>query len=105
MSAVPKVLELISVKDNLEGESRSELRHEYLDGWVYAMAGASDDHNRIVLNLAAELRTALRGKRCEPFATDMKVRIPPVFAEAFYDPDVLVVCDPISTNRFTPCAP
>ena len=67
---------LISVEDYLQGERHSEVRHEHVDGYVYAMAGASDDYNRIVLNLAAELRAALRGKPCEPFITDMKVRIP-----------------------------
>ena len=56
------------------------------------MAGASDDHNRVVLNICGELRERLRGKRCEPFMADMKLKMPG--SEAFYYPDVLVACDP-----------
>ena len=76
MQALAKPAGLISVEEYLEGERASDVRHEFVDGRVYAMAGASDDHNRIVLNLSSELRVALRGRPCEPFATDMKVKIP-----------------------------
>ena len=55
MSTIAKTTGLISPDEYLEGERLSEIRHEYVDGYVYAMAGASDDHNRIALNLAAEL--------------------------------------------------
>ena len=68
--------ELISIQEYLEGELLSEVRHEYIGGCVYAMAGASDDHNRIGGNIFGELRERLRGKRCEPFGSDMKFRIP-----------------------------
>ncbi len=100
MTAIPKAADWISPDEYLEGERSAEERHEYVDGHVYSMAGASDDHNRIVLNLSSELRVALRGKRCEPFATDMKVKIPPAFAEVFYYPDVLVACDPTDNARY-----
>ena len=42
-----KLLEPIAVNDYLEGEKTSQVKHEYVHGWVYAMAGASDNHNRI----------------------------------------------------------
>jgi Uma2 family endonuclease len=100
MSAVPKPIELLSVAEYIEGERHSEVRHEYVDGHVYAMAGASDEHNRIAGNIFSELRERLRGRRCEPFINDMKVRIPPAFAEAFYYPDVLVVCDPTDNAKY-----
>jgi Uma2 family endonuclease len=64
------------------------------------MAGASDDHNRIVGNLFAELHAALRGKQCEPFATDMKVKVPPNVTDVFYYPDVLVACDPNDNAKY-----
>jgi Uma2 family endonuclease len=64
--------DLISVEDYLQGERTSEIRHEYVGGHVYAMAGASDDHKRIAGNIFGELRERLRGKRCEPFMVDMK---------------------------------
>jgi len=100
MGAATKASEFITPEEYLEGERLSEVRHEYVDGHVYAMAGASDEHNRIVLNVATELKALLRGKRCEPFTTDMKVRIPPAFADVFYYPDVVVVCDPSDNAKY-----
>jgi Uma2 family endonuclease len=89
---------LISVEEYLEGEKVSEVRHEYVDGYVYAMAGGSDDHNRIAVNITSELREALRGKRCEPFGSDMKVKIPG--SNVFYYPDAFVVCDPTDNAKY-----
>jgi len=53
-------LSLLSVADYLAGELKSEMRHEYLGGLVYAMAGSSAEHNLIIGNLLAALRSALR---------------------------------------------
>jgi len=100
MSLILKPTSRISAEDYLEGEKFAEFRHEYVDGYVYAMAGASDDHNRIAGNLFAVIHAALRGKRCEPFSTDMKVKIPPTFADVFYYPDVMVVCDPTDNSKY-----
>ena len=82
----------LPVEEYLEGERVSEVRHEYVDGQVYAMAGASDDHNRIAGNIFSALHEHLRGKRCEPFMADMKLKLPE--SDVFYYPDVLVACDP-----------
>jgi len=49
MTAIPKAADLISPDEYLEGERLAEVRHEYVDGRVYAMAGTSDDHNRIAV--------------------------------------------------------
>jgi len=84
--------EYITPEEYLAAELVSEERHEYLAGVVYAMAGASLGHNRIVGNIAGELRSQLRGKPCEAFATDVKVRIRRQTAEFFYYPDVMVDC-------------
>jgi len=100
MIAIPKAAGWISPEEYLEGERYAEVRHEYVDGYVYAMAGASDDHNRIAGNIFAELRERLRGHRCEPFINDMKVKIPPAFADVYYYPDVLVACDPTDNARY-----
>jgi len=100
MSAVLESATRISPDEYLAGERASEIRHEYLDGRVYAMAGASDDHNRIAGNIHGELRERLRGTRCEPFINDMKVKIPPHFADAFYYPDVVVACDPTDHAKY-----
>lgn len=82
----------ISVDDYLDGELHSEIRHEYVAGAVFAMAGAGEAHNRISLNLAFHLRAATRGTPCGVFMSDMKVRVRS--HEAFYYPDVLLTCDP-----------
>lgn len=100
MSAIAKSTNWISLAEYLEGERVSESRHEYVDGQVYAMAGASDDHNRITRNILTALDNALRGKPCEPFASDMKVKISPNLADVYYYPDVLVVCDPTDNAKY-----
>lgn len=91
MSELALSRQRVSAEEYLEGERFSEIRHEYVGGYVYAMAGASDDHNRIVGNIFSALHVGLRGKRCEPFMADMKLRMPA--SEAFYYPDVLLACD------------
>lgn len=78
----------LPIQDYLEGELVSTIKHEYIDGQVYAMAGASSSHNRIVANALGELRFALKGTPCEAFASDMKVRV----LDDFFYPDVLVAC-------------
>jgi Uma2 family endonuclease len=80
----------LSVAEYLEGERDGEVRHEYVSGQAYAMAGASARHNRIAGNIFARLNEHLDGKECEPFISDMKIRVAP---ELFYYPDVVVTCD------------
>jgi Uma2 family endonuclease len=80
-----------SVAEYLASEKDSPVRHEYVDGQMYAMAGASDRHNRIALNLASRLNDHLNGGPCEVFIADMKVIVDPV---VYYYPDVAVTCDP-----------
>ena len=74
------------------GELLSETKHEYLAGVVYAMAGASRDHNLVAGNIFAELFIQLRGKRCVPFGGDMRLRIRRPGATFYYYPDVTVDC-------------
>lgn len=87
---LPKLKPRISVEDYLEGEKVSEIRHEYLDGDVYAMSGASKRHNRITLKLLRKLTNHLDGTDCETFFTDVKLRVKHV--NRFYYPDLVVVC-------------
>ncbi|HKY03763.1 MAG TPA: Uma2 family endonuclease [Blastocatellia bacterium] len=71
-------------------ERDAEQRSEYLDGEMVAMTGASRRHNLIVTNLVGELRQQLKGKPCEVYASDMRVK---VLASGLYTyPDVVVVC-------------
>jgi Uma2 family endonuclease len=90
MSALPATQALISVSDYLEGEEISKIKHEYIAGEVWAMAGASDAHVTITLNIASLLRIKLRGKLCRPYMSDMKVSVQQ--DDAFYYPDVFVSC-------------
>lgn len=82
--------------DYLEGEAHSTVRHEFVDGEVYAMAGAGEAHNLIALNVAARLRSAVRGGPCRVFISDMKLHV--AAWNAFYYPDVMVVCSPTDNH-------
>ncbi len=82
----------LSIDDYLQLEAQSTIKHEYIDGEVYAMAGASDIHVTIALNLAALLRSHVRGTGCRVYIADMKARIEA--RNHFYYPDVMVTCDP-----------
>jgi Uma2 family endonuclease len=90
----------ISVEDYLAGEWRSEVRHEYLGGAVYAMAGASREHNRIAGNLFNALDDHFGDGPCEVFMVDVKVRLHIAREDVFYYPDVMVTCDPRDTDRY-----
>lgn len=80
----------ISVEDYFAGEEISPVKYEYVYGEVYAMAGTSDNHNRIVNNLVANFLIHLRNSPCEPFSGDIKVRANP---DVYYYPDVLISCE------------
>jgi Uma2 family endonuclease len=97
MSAAKK-LNLVSVEDYLAGELVSPIKHEYLGGVVYAMAGARNVHNVIVGNAFATLHRLLRGRRCRPFNSDVKVRVRLPNQIRFYYPDVQVSCRPNPPN-------
>jgi len=86
-----KIEDYISPAEYLAGEKKSPIKHEYIRGQVYAMAGASDPHVTIAGNLFSILRNHVRGKGCRVFIADMKARIET--AEIFYYPDVMVTCD------------
>ena len=82
----------ISIEDYLAGEEISDAKHEYLGGTVHAMAGASNRHNVIAGNAFGTLFGALRGKSCQPFNSDTKIRIEFPDHTRFYYPDAMVVC-------------
>jgi len=94
MSALLKPLPIFSWEEYESGERLSEIKHEYVNGQVYAMAGASANHNRIAGNIFADLHGKLRGKRCEAFMGHMKLKLDFKKDLLGYYPDVLVACDP-----------
>jgi Uma2 family endonuclease len=81
----------LSSEEYLQLEETSEIKHEYIDGEIYAMAGATDAHVTIALNLASMLRNHLRGSDCRVYISDMKARIEK--RDRFFYPDVMVTCD------------
>jgi len=83
----------------MENDNNTETRHEYVNGLVYAMTGASRVHNRISGRLYVRLSLHLQGTRCEPFQSDMKVKIKRGDDVRFYYPDVQVVCEE-ETDRY-----
>ncbi len=92
--------ERISIEDYLVGEERSAVRHEYVAGSIYAMAGASDEHIALCMNLAFALQTHLRSSACRVQMADGKLRMRILGEDIFYYPDVMVVCDPRDTDRY-----
>jgi len=81
----------LSEEDYLEGELTSQIRHEYIDGTVYAMSGGSENHNLISKSIAREFDNSLIKKKspCKTFTENMKVRE----STKFFYPDVFVMCD------------
>jgi Uma2 family endonuclease len=87
----------------LEIEVDSPIRHEFVDGYMFAMAGSKDNHNTIVINLTTQIRQAIRGTLCRVFAENIKVQTP---MNKFYYPDVFVTCQEPndgSTIKQFPC--
>lgn len=82
----------LTANEYLALEKNSSVKHEYRNGRVYAMAGASNNHVIIAGNLFSILRVGLRGQGCRPYISDTKVRIES--KNTYYYPDVVVSCDP-----------
>ncbi len=89
-----KKLNVVSVADYLNGELISPIKHEYLGGVIYAMAGARNAHNLIASNTLVAMGGRLRGKRCRAFNSDTKVRVQLPNQIRFYYLDGMVVCRP-----------
>lgn len=88
---LPQKVELISPEEYLKGEKVSDVKHEYIKGQVYSMAGASDAHVTIAGNLLSLLRPKIREKSCKVYFSDMKVFIET--ANCYFYPDIFVACD------------
>jgi Uma2 family endonuclease len=88
--ALRKTEEELTLDDYLEIERASEFRNDYVNGQIIAMSGESLSHGRIKGNVYHEIRNHLRGKPCEAFTSDMKVKVEGV--SPFKYPDVVVVC-------------
>jgi len=87
----------IRIEDYLEGEETSQIKHEFIDGEVFAKASASERHHRISLNLAKRLDDHLENSSCQVFMAEMKLQAD---EKTFYYPDVFVACDQPPKSEF-----
>ena len=98
MSAQPLLkTQTITPEEYIETEIASETKHEYLDGEVFAMAGAPARHNIVAGNIFGESRTQLRGTPCLPFNSDQRVKVEADGMRAY--PDVSIACEPRFENE------
>lgn len=87
---------MISEEEYLSEELLSDVRHEYIDGEVYAIVGAHKYHNLIKGEMFRIFANHLLGKPCQPYASDMKVKI----EKKFFYPDVMVDCSQEDTEYY-----
>lgn len=89
MTSQPKTY--LTPEEYLAFERKAAYKNEYIDGEIVAMTGASRMHNLVTVNLGREISQQLKGRTCEAYVSDMRVRIP---SKRMYTyPDVVVVCD------------
>ncbi len=81
----------VTPAEYLTAERKSEQKSEYINGRVYAMAGASRVHNLLALNTASELRAQLRGRACEVYVNEMRVKVERTGMYTY--PDVVGLCE------------
>lgn len=90
---IPQEKNKITPEEYLEFEKKSELKHEYFDGEIFAMVGARKNHNRISSNVSRILGNQLLERPCDVFSSDMRVKIEAI--KKYTYPDILVTCDKI----------
>ncbi len=88
MSAIPKTK--LTPEEYLESERKSEERHEYFNGEIFAMSGAKRNHNKVATNVSGLIWQHLKGKDCESYSNDMRVFVPKTGLYTY--PDLVVVC-------------
>lgn len=98
MSALTNHASFISVVEYLHGEELSDVKHEYLNGVVHAMAGGTVRHGVIALNISSGLKIRLRGKSCRPHGSDTAVHFSRDQDERYYYPDASVTCGPFDPS-------
>ncbi len=92
--ALPQSKFRFTPEEYLAFERAAEVKHEYIDGFIYAMAGGSPPHNRICFNTIATIGAQLRGTECYGFTSDQKIRTD--LQDLVSYPDITIVCgDPI----------
>jgi len=93
-----QVKPLLSEDDYLEMEEVSKIRHEYVDGYIYAMAGGSRSHNKIAMNIGSALHQYVKGTACDVYMSDVKLKI--AHRRSYYYPDLMLGCSREETNEY-----
>ena len=89
---VAQSIQRLTPQEYLALERAAETKSEYIDGILVAMSGATREHILVTVNIVSELNRQLRGRPCEVYAQDMRVRI--VEGGMYSYPDVVAVCEP-----------
>lgn len=87
---IAQPIQYLTEEGYLQHERTSLVKHEYYNGHIYAMAGASEEHNLIAMNIAAILRARVRGSTCRAYPSDMRVKVLQTGLNTY--PDFTVVC-------------
>ena len=87
----------VSIEEYLEMEQSSIEKHEYYKGEIFAMSGAKMPHNSISKNLLGTLFTKLKGKKCQPYGSDVRIHIESNTLFAY--PDISIICDEVITRN------
>ncbi|MEO8713068.1 MAG: Uma2 family endonuclease, partial [Parafilimonas sp.] len=88
---VPKYYPKMSPSQFLEWERKQEYKHEYVNGEVFAMSGASYNHNNIASNIIGSIWNYLKGKSCNIFGSDLRISVK--WRDSYFYPDAIIVCD------------
>lgn len=93
-------LKRLSYADYVAGEANGEVRHEFLDGEIFAMAGGTLEHSALAAQLSHLLKMALQGRPCRVFNSDARTRVPATGLGTY--PDLAVVCGRVRTDPDDP---
>jgi len=97
MNAAVLTAKTMTAEEYLQFEAQSDTRHEWINGEIYAMTGASDAHATVSLNIATALKSHLRRGPCRAYIAEMKLRVDET--GAYFYPDVFVTCEETTTPR------
>ena len=91
-----KELLYITAEDYLASERLATEKHEYFEGEIFAMSGASIPHNVIFKNTYVDLGSKLKGKKCQPYGSDLRIHIPKNSLYTY--PDISIICGDFDTT-------
>lgn len=97
MNAQPQKKTRMTPEEYLEFERTSEIKHEYFEGEIFAMVGASLNHNKISINLVRELGNRLKDSSCDLFSNDLRVKVQEI--DKYTYPDIVIVCGDIDLEK------